>query len=210
MSVLHVLSSRFTVVGAALALMLLFGFPNAAFAHCDTLDGPVVSAAREALDSANINLVLIWVKPGDEGEIKAAFQKALAVRKLSPAARDMADAYFFETLVRVHRQGEGAPYTGLKPAGADLGPAIPAGDKALAAGDVAPVTKLLTDAMQAGLRKQFDNVLAKKNFDKDDVAAGLEYVEAYVAYIHYVERMYEAAVGPAPGHYAEETAAHKE
>ena len=210
MSGLHVLSSRFTALGAALALVLLLGFPNAAFAHCDTLDGPVVSAARHALDSGNVNLVLIWVKPGDEGEIKIAFQKAREVRKLSPAARDMADAYFFETLVRVHRKGEGAPYTGLKPPGADFGPAVPAGDKALVTGDVAPVSKLLTDAGQAGLRKQFDNVLAKKNFDKDDVAAGRQYVEAYVAYIHYVERIYEAAVGPAPGHYSEETAAHQE
>lgn len=210
MSVLYVLSSRFTALGAAFALVLLFGFPTAAVAHCDTLDGPVVSAARQALDSGNVNLVLIWVKPGDEGEIRTAFQKAIAVRKLSPAARDMADAYFFETLVRVHRQGEGAPYTGLKSAGADLGPAIPAGDKALVTGDGAPVSKLLTDAVQAELRKQFDNILAKKNFNKDDVAAGREYVEAYVAYIHYVERIYEAAAGPAPGHYSEEAAAHKE
>jgi hypothetical protein len=46
-------------------------------------------------------------------------------------------------------------------------------------------------------------VMAKRKFDKDDVAAGREYVEAYVEYIHYVERMYEAATTSAHGHYPE-------
>src|SRR5690349_17648012 len=197
---------RLAVIAAFLLVLLLWA-PNAALAHCDTLDGPVVKAARQALDTGNVNLVLIWVQNDDEAELKTAFQKALAVRKLSPAAKDLADYYFFETLVRLHRHGEGAPYTGLKPAGTDLGPAVPAADKALATGNVEPVNKLLTDATKTGLDKQFKNVLAKKNFNKDDVAAGREYVEAYVEYIHYVERIYEAAAEPAPGHYPEKTAA---
>lgn len=211
MTIRRILTSPLTMLSVALQLILLLGSPNAAFAHCDTLDGPVVNAARQALATANVNLLLIWVKSSDEEEIRTAFQKTLAVRKLNPAARELADHYFFETLVRVHRQGEGAPYTGLKPAGADLVPAIPAADKALVTGNVAQVSKLLTDTVQTGLRKQFNNVLSKKNFNKDDVAAGREYVEAYVEYIHYAERIYEGAVEPAPGHYPETTAAsHKD
>jgi hypothetical protein len=46
--------------------------------------------------------------------------------------------YFFETRVCVHREGEGAAYTGLKPAGLDLGPDIPAADKALESGNPGP------------------------------------------------------------------------
>jgi hypothetical protein len=93
--------------------------------HCDGLDGPVVSLARRALDAGNVNLVLPWVREQDEAEVREAFAHALAVRKLGGEAKDLADRHFFETLVRVHRAGEGAPYTGLKPAGRDLGPAIP-------------------------------------------------------------------------------------
>jgi len=119
----------------------------------------------------------------------------------------MADTYFFETLVRVHRQGEGAPYNGLKPAGADLGPAVPAADKAIATGNVDPVATLLTQTLQSGLHEQFSKVQARKNYNKDDVAAGREYVEAYVEYVHYVERLYEAAKEGAHGHYAESTPA---
>jgi hypothetical protein len=197
--------SRFAV--AALAAFLSLGGACAAFAHCDTLDGPVVAAAREALDQNNPNLVLIWVKKENEPELKAAFEKALSVRKLNPSAKDMADMYFFETLVRVHRAGEGAPYVGLKPAGTDLGPAIPAADKAITTGDVQPVAKLLTETLQAGLKEQFARVEAHKNYDKNDVAAGREYVEAYVSYVHYVEGLYDAAKADAHGHYEERAAA---
>ncbi|TAL26947.1 MAG: hypothetical protein EPN97_18445 [Alphaproteobacteria bacterium] len=97
---------------------------RAAFAHCDGLDGPVVRAATEALNTGKIEPVLIWVRKQDEAEVKEIFRKALAVRKLQNAeAASLADMYFFETIVRIHRAGEGAPYTGLKPAGRDLGPA---------------------------------------------------------------------------------------
>jgi len=94
--------------------------PHAAQAHCGGMDGPVVKAAQKKLAETNINLVLIWVQKHDETQIKQAFEKTHAVRKLNPEARELADMYFFETLVRIHRAGEGAPFTGLKPAGTEL------------------------------------------------------------------------------------------
>jgi len=199
--------SRSRFASAAVAALLMLGSSPAAFAHCDTLDGPVVAAARQALDQNNPNLVLIWVSKEKENDIKSAFDKARSVRKLNPAAKEIADMYFFETLVRIHRAGEGAAYTGLKPAGTDLGPAVPAADKALVTGNVAPVAKLLTDTLQAGLKEQFAKVQARKNYDKNDVAAGREYVEAYVSYVHYVESLYDAAKSEAHGHYGERAAA---
>lgn len=177
--------------------------PSAALAHCDGLDGPVVTAARKALETGNANLVLIWVQKADEAEIKAAFQKTLAVRKLNPQARDLADMYFFETLVRIHRAGEGAPYTGLKPAGRDLGPAIPAGDKAIATGSTEALLKLLTNKLREQLNTHFQQVLASSKYSKDDVEAGRRYVKAYVEYIHHIEQLYEAAENPVEGHYHE-------
>ena len=191
--------------GSLVLSALLLGGANKVQAHCDTLDGPVVSAARMALTESNANLVLIWVQKQDEAEIKQAFEKTLAVRKLNADARNLADMYFFETLVRVHRAGEGAPYTGLKPAG-DLGPAIPAADKAIKDGKLEPVAKLLTGAVHDGLHERFKEVSARKNFAKDDVSAGREYVEAYVKYVHYVEGVYDAANRAVTEHAHEESA----
>ncbi len=169
-------------------------------AHCDGLDGPVVGAARRALEAGDPAEVLIWVQPADDAAIRDAFGRTLAVRKLGPEAKKLADTWFFETLVRVHRAGEGAPFTGLKPAGRDLGPAIPAADKAIESGDLRPVQKLLTDAVATGLREKFNHLKELKKFDKADVAAGRRFIAAYVEYIHFVERLHQAATHAAHGH----------
>lgn len=195
-------------LGTTLALTVLLFIPQATFAHCDGMDGPVVKAAQKALEGGNVNLVLIWVQKQDEPEIRQAFERTLAVRKLSPEAKELADRYFFETLVRVHRAGEGASYTGLKPAGRDLGPAIPAADRALEDGSIESVEKLLSSELANGLRDHFKEVLAKKKFNKDDIAAGREYVKAYVTFIHYVERLHESAARSVHGHYEEAEAEH--
>lgn len=191
------------LVGALGVLAVAVLGVQVALAHCDGLDGPVVKAAQNALLTGNVNLVLIWVGQQDEPEIRAAFQQALVVRKLSPEARALADRTFFETLVRLHRAGEGASYTGLKPAGRDLGAAIPAADKALATGAVGPLQSLLANAARHGIEERFEALRALKNYDPNDVAAGRRYVQAYVSYIHYVERLHEAATAAAEGHYPE-------
>ena len=185
----------FTVLAAALAL----AWGTAAQAHCDTLDGPVVNEARKALDTGNVNLVLGWVQKKDEAEIRSAFQKASTVRKTNAAGKDLADTYFFETLVRVHRAGEGAPYTGLKPAG-EIEPPIAAADKSIETGKLEPVAKMVIDRTKEGLHKQFDAVTAKKKFNPNDVAAARDYVGAYVEYVHYVERLYDGAAVADAGH----------
>jgi hypothetical protein len=187
------------VTGLAL---LLFG-TNYLFAHCDGLDGPVVKAAQKALQTNNVNLVLIWVPKESEPELNAVFQQTLAVRKLSPESKVLADRYLFETLVRLHRGGEGAPYTGLKPAGRDLGPAIPAADRALETGGIAALETLLVNELRTGLREAFGRVQVKRKYDANNIVAGREYVKAYVEYIHFVERLHEAVAEPAAGHFAE-------
>jgi hypothetical protein len=172
-------------------------------AHCDGLDGPVVKAARQALEKGNVDLVLVWVQKSGEPEIVAAFHKTLAVRKLSREAQELADMYFFETLVRVHRAGEGEPYTGLKPAGRDLGPAIAAADQAVDTAKPEPVMKLLDAGVRREVGERFRKVLAHKNYRPDDVEAGRAYVESYVSFVTYIERLYETITGHADSHAAE-------
>lgn len=188
---------RLTILSILTAMGLFL--PNWVFAHCDGLDGPVVKAARKALDTGNVNLVLIWVQKKDEAEIKKAFQSTRDVRKLNRQAEELADTYFFETLVRIHRAGEGAPYTGLKPAGRDLGPAIPAADKAIETGKADALLKLLSDTVQAEVREKFKDVMAKKKYKADEVEAGREFIEAYTAFVEHVERIFKAAKGEAEG-----------
>jgi hypothetical protein len=182
-------------IGFVLLLM-----PAEVLGHCDGMDGPVVKAAQRALAKGDVNLVLIWVQADDETEIRKVFAKTMAVRKLNAEARELADLYFFETLVRIHRAGEGTPYTGLKPAGRDLGPAIPAADKAIETGAVEPLVKLITSESANGIRERFQKVTAAKKFDGEDVKAGRGYVKAYVEFVHYVEGLHESVQGSGDEH----------
>lgn len=184
-------------INSLIVFFALFAFallgPGSAQAHCDGMDGPVVVAAQKAIETKNLNLVLIWVQKADEPEIRTAFQKTLAVRKLSSEARGLADQYFFETLVRIHRAAEGEPYTGLKPAGRDLGPAIPAADKAIGTGSLEPLIKFIPATALAEIRERFNTVIARKNYNQNDIEGGRGYVKAYVEFIHHIEELYESA-----------------
>jgi hypothetical protein len=190
----HILSMLVSV------MLLILASASSMFSHCDGLDGPVVQAAQKAIATDDVNLVLIWVQKSDEDPIRQVFKETLAVRKLSPEARQLADMHFFETLVRLHRASEGAGFTGLKPAGRDLGPAIPAADKALRDGNLDPLINLMTTTIESRIRDHFNEALEKQKFAKDDLDAGRAFVKAYVEYIHCVEALYETATYPTHGH----------
>lgn len=168
-------------------------------AHCDTLDGPVVQTARIALESGDVTPLLKWVRAEDEEEIQRAFQKTIAVRSKGKEAKELADMYFFETLVRIHRAGEGVAYTGLKP-GEAVDPAVALADKALVSGSVDKLVEVLTKAMANGIRKRFQSANEAQKHADDSVLTGREFVEAYVYFTHYVEGLHAIIKGGGPHH----------
>ncbi|HEY3298315.1 MAG TPA: DUF6448 family protein [Armatimonadota bacterium] len=191
------------VMGIFLLTFVLSALPQRAVAHCDTLDGPVVTDAKTALDRGDVTPVLKWVKPADEAEIRQAFFQTVRVRGLNADARKLADFYFFETVVRIHRAGEGVPYTGLKAAGAEVDPGIAAADKSLATGKAAPVIAMVQEDVAKGITLRFEHAMELKRHMNESVDQGRKYVEAYVEYIHYVERLVGDASGKASEHVSE-------
>lgn len=175
----------------ALVFLGALAISTPASAHCDTTRGPVVMAARAALDAGDPNLVLHWVRPEDEAAVRAAFQHTMEVRALGPEAKALADRHFFETLVRIHRAGEGAPYTGLTDG--DPEAIIAATDRALARGSADELEQQLVGAVRAGLAERFAAARAAKDFRPGDIAAGRAFVSAYVPLTHWVEGVFTAA-----------------
>ena len=184
------LRQKLTMKKIILSLLLITGLlmvSHTSFAHCDTKDGPVVAAAIKAIKQNNINYALIWVKSAYEKEIKEAFESTMKVRVLSPEAEKLADNYFFETLVRLHRSGEGMAYTGVKPAGTPIDKKILGADKSIAIGNLTPLNDLVPKDKLAELKKRFEKVMSLKNYDVNNVPAGREYIEAYVQFFHFAE-----------------------
>ena len=176
-------------------------------AHCDTMDGPVVQAAKLALEKGDVTSVLKWVRPEEEGKIREAFARTLAVRGRGTEAKALADTWFFETLVRIHRAGEGAPYEGLEPEGTPIEPSIALADKALATGDPAELVRRISGRVADGIRERFDRAAEAKKHAEESVAKGREFVAAYVELTHYAERLDADAASAAAPHAHGETKA---
>lgn len=187
------------ILGLGLAGYLAVGWTEGVQAHCDTLDGPVVTDARRALESGDVMPVLKWVRAGDEDQVRDAFRRTLTVRGLGPEVKELADTWFFETLVRLHRAGEGEPYTGLRPAG-EIEPPVAAADEALANGDAGRLSRHLADVVQAGVQERFSAVREAVRHKNESVEAGRRYVEAYVTFVHFVEQMHALAAGGGSHH----------
>lgn len=188
---------RGRLLGLTLAGLLAAG---GATAHCDAEDGPVAQAARRALEAGSVLPALPFAPEAAEAEIARAFAQASAVRALGPEARALADRHFTETLVRLHRAGEGAPYAGLRPAGLDQGPAIPAAEWVLASRDAGPLADLLGRALRTQLEARLDRAQALPAPGTDpvnpaEVASARSRVSAAFAFIGWVEGLHRAIEG---------------
>lgn len=186
----------------AVALAMMLPLSSVVYAHCDQMDGPVVVEAQAALEEEDVTRVLKWVTAEDEPEIREAFDRTLVVRKQSPEAKALADQFFFETLVRVHRASEGVAFTGINPAGTPVAPGVARADHALEQGSVDELAAELGKAVEQSIRGQFKKTMAAREKMDDSVEAGREYVHEYVPFVHYVKAIHETVTaGPeAHGH----------
>lgn len=195
----------------AICLVFIAGTWSSVAAHCDTLDGPVVQDARKALAVRDVTPVLKWVQKKDEKAVKNAFKSALAAQ--GQIQQDEQEKEFFETLVRIHRAGEGAPYTGIKPAG-QVEPVIAEADRALVDNTAVPLVDMVTRTVSEGIRSRYEKVAEARRHMDESVEKGRQYVAAYVEYTHYLERLQQAAEGHPParehgGHKTKPGSAHK-
>lgn len=166
--------------------------------HCDSLDGPVVSAARLALDADNPALVLPYVPEEAEAEVKAVFDQVTDARVLGGQARVVADRHFFETVVRLHRAGEGAPYTGLKPAGLSHGPVIPLAERAVLTGDAGEVVGFLAAELTDQVERRLAEVRSLEDSRSRSLADARRHVEAMLDFEVYCHSVHQALHSQAP------------
>ena len=192
-----------TLVAAVAAVVVGVLSPSGAQGHCDTMDGPVVAAAKAAISAGEVTPVLRWVQPADEQQIRQAYERTLAVRAKGDQAQQLADQWFFETLVRIHRTGEGEPYTGLKPQGTQIEPGIAAADQAMETGSADAVVKMLSEAIAQQVRQRFEHAHAAAQHADQSVEKGRQAVAAYVQFVHYVEAVHAAATSAGEAHGAQ-------
>lgn len=191
-----------SIILAAAALVaagVIILWPRSASAHCDTEDGPAVADGRRALQAGDPGAALAWVHADGEAEVRDVFGMAQRVRALGGEARLVADRLFLETLVRVHRAGEGVGFEGIKPAGT-IDPVVAAADRAIELRDMGPLDGLVPPDRLPELRARLARALALQDHDARDVEAGRRWVAAYVSFVKYAEGEEHGHEDAAHGH----------
>jgi hypothetical protein len=187
--------------GAFMAIMLIIGLVSggSALAHCDSYDGPVIKDARKAITTNNVDLVLKWVSQEQEEEIISLFRKTRDLKDGDSIVFNIVEKHFLETLVRLHRETEGAPYTGLKPAGTTK-PIIQLSDAAISTGSVDDLADKLTSHIRNIVYDKYRKVSLLDEVKDDSVEKGREFVEAYVDYTHTLEAIHDILEGDGHRH----------
>lgn len=177
------LSKSIFVIVAALGMSV---FASNAFAHCDFESGPVAVAAKQALKTGDVNDVLVWVTADQTRELTTTYQQAKTVYEKGGPAEALAEQYFMENAVRLHRLAEGMSYTGLKPV-QPAPEAIQVAERSLETGNLTPTNDRLVDAMNDKVSDLFEQARAARKHKDEDLAAGREWTDAYVRYVTYIE-----------------------
>lgn len=170
-------------------------FPFSMPPHCDTIDGPIIQAAKKAVEDANVLRVLPWVPAEAEQELRDAFEDVMHAREKHQDAQKVADRWFFETAVRLHLQGEGQPFTGLKPKGTGRSPAVTLAEKAIETGDLTELLELLKADEGFGLERYFERVRTTSVFDPRDTAAARTHIQAMLDFLHLADSIHRIASG---------------
>lgn len=183
-------SNLSTILSIVIVSLLMIFSSLPVYAHCDSYDGPTIKDAIEALETNNVNLVLKWITPEQEKEIIPLFNKTYALKTGDNEVYKIVEKYFYETLVRFHRETEGAPFTGLKPAGSTK-EIVQLSDKAIAYKDIDDLLRKLNNHIGNVIREKYEKVAALDKVKNDNPEKGREYVEAYVDYTHTVEAIHD-------------------
>ncbi len=187
MKTIQTLKNYFGKTAVLLGLMM-FAFSVPSYAHCDSYDGPVIKDAQKALAQQDVSYVLKWIEPKNETEITNLFKKAVQLKSGDAETYSIVEKSFFETLVRLHRETEGEPYTGLKPAGS-AEPIVKMADNSIDEKSANDLLNTLGKHIQTVITEKFDKVNALAKVKDHSVAEGRAYVAAYVDYTHTLEAL---------------------
>lgn len=174
------------------ALLFIAGTLPAS-AHCDSYDGPTVKDALTALETNNVKLILKWITPEQEKEVIQLFNKTYSLKSGDKEIYAIVEKHFLETLVRLHRETEGAPFTGLKHAGTTK-QIIKMSDQAISERNIDAFLAKFNNHIGKVIREKYAKVEMLDKVKNESSEKGREFVKAYVDYTHTIEAIHDIIV----------------
>lgn len=157
--------------------------------HHNQLNAQVIKAAKMALDSGNVNYILIWVPEESENKLKNLLEKTCCESSTRDNIQNRAVDWYFKTVNRLHYASGWTSCPGMKSESIDENPIVLKVERAIETGNINEIFGVIPDTPTGDVRRRFCDVMNKKNYNVNNIAAGRDYVSSFIDLIVYLHNL---------------------
>lgn len=146
-------------------------------------NGPVMRAAKMALETGNVDYILIWVPEESANTLKNLLEKTCCERTTRRKARNHSVEWYMQTINRLHSEYFRPHDLNISTKTAEERRTILQVEKACETGNFDEIATVMQVTSDEEIRRRFNEVLDKSDYDVDNIAAGRAYVSAFTDFI---------------------------
>jgi hypothetical protein len=146
-------------------------------------NGPVMRAAKMALETGNADHILIWVPEESENTLKNLLEKTCCERTTQRKARNHSIEWYLQTINRLHSEYYRPHDLNISTKTPEERKTILLVERACETGNFDEIATVMQITSDEEIRQRFNDVLNKSNYDMDNIAAGRAYVSAFTDFI---------------------------
>ena len=152
----------------------------------DEMQEPVEKAAKMALETGNVNYILIWLPEESENTLKNLLEKTRCVRSSRMNMQNQVYDWYFATVNRFFNANRYPDYLTTQFGGLAEKPLVLKVDKAIESGDFEEIRDIIPVTHEADAKQRFQHIMDMRNYPVNNIAAGRAYVSAFFDFNRYV------------------------
>lgn len=155
----------------------------------DSHNGPMMIAAKRALETGKAHHILIWIPEKSENTLKNLLEKVCCKRRIQADGHDRIVDWYFETISRFHSGYYGPHNLNISTKTPEEKSIIFLVESACESGNFEEITTVIRDTPTGEMRQRFDDVMKKRNYCEENIAAGRVYVSVFTYFIAFVNNL---------------------
>jgi hypothetical protein len=158
-------------------------------------NGPVIRAAKMAMETGNASYILIWLPKEAENTLKNLLERTYCENRTRKNTQNHSIDWYFKSVNRLHSRYGWPDYPGMKFKETDEETIALMVERAFESGNFEEINSIIPLNHSGDARERFHKVMMKRNYSVDDIAAGRVYVSAFIAFIVYLHNLSSGSPG---------------
>jgi hypothetical protein len=148
--------------------------------------GPLLRAVKRAPETSKAHRIMIRIPEKPENTVKNLWEKAYCVRNTHKDVHDHIVDWYFETINRLHSMYYGSHSLNISLQAQEEKTIIFLADKAGKSNNFEEITMGIPGTPAGEMRQRFNNVMRKRDYGGETIAAGRFYISALTSFIVFV------------------------